>query len=462
MRQILAITGGKTILEVLRLARRGGTALPGLVAHRLDPHILTGMTARFPGGSALVTGTNGKTTTTRLFSSILSSAGLKTVNNRSGSNLIRGLTSTLLSQASFTGKLEADMGLFEVDEAVFPQATTEIMPRLVLMNNLFRDQLDRYGEIETIRQRWVAAIKKLQPGTFLVLNADDPSVAYLGKFAPEGVRVLYYGLDAPEQSREHLQHAVDASKCIVCATPLQYSAIYISHMGHYRCPNCDFARPVPHFTAREVRLEGTDGSAFVLEFEEQRLDLRVGVPGLYNVYNAIGAATACIALGIAPENIRRGLESFKAAFGRIERISLTQGRTLLLALVKNPVGFNEVLRMLLQSPGKLRLMALLNDLIADGRDVSWIWDVDFEILQDRVEWLYTGGIRAYDMALRLKYAGVTPALICAEEDISRALDEAIDRLKPNETLYITPTYTAMLQLREILQKKGLVVPFWEE
>lgn len=463
MRQTLAIATGKTLLGILHRTRKsGGTALPGLVAQRLDPHILTRLTARLPGGSMVVTGTNGKTTTTRLCSTILTAAGLRLVNNRSGSNLIRGLTSTLLTQATLNGRLNADMGLFEVDEAAMPQAVAEIAPRFILVNNLFRDQLDRYGEIDTIRKKWVEAVKKLSVGTTLVLNADDPSVAYLGRFAPEGVRIVYFGLDDANHSLPNLQHAVDAAKCIICAAPLRYEAVYISHMGHYQCDSCGFARPQPDFVARQVKLQGTEGARFVLDFDGTSLELGLGVPGLYNVYNATGAATACLTAGIAPDNVQEGLAGFKAAFGRIERVPLDNNRHLLLALVKNPVGFNEVLRMLLQSGEKLKLMVILNDLTADGRDISWLWDVDFEVLAERVDWASTSGIRAQDMALRLKYAGVPAELLTAEEDISTALTAAISRLSPGETLYITPTYTAMLQLREVLQKRGLVAPFWEE
>jgi UDP-N-acetylmuramyl tripeptide synthase len=463
LRQTFAIATGKTLLEILHRTGRGGTAFPGLVASRIAPHILRDLTARLPGGSAMVIGTNGKTTTTRLFATILETAGIKVANNRSGSNLIRGLTSTLLNQASLGGKLTADMGLFEVDEAAFPQAQAEILPRLILVNNLFRDQLDRYGEIDTIRKRWAESIKTLTPGTTLILNADDPSMAYLARFAPEGVKTVFFGLDYPPVALAKLAHAVDAAKCIVCGTNLVYEAIYISHMGHYHCPNCGFQRPEPQFVVKEIKLNVAEGSQFVLETPAGPIELKVGVPGLYNVYNAAGASAATLSLGIAPEHIRDGLAKFKSVFGRIERVSLGEDRHLLLALVKNPVGFNEVLRMLTNEAGqKLKMMIIINDLYADGRDVSWLWDVDFEVLAGGLGWVQTGGLRATDMANRLKYAGIDPSLISWEEDIAASLEKALDRLPPGETLYITPTYTAMLQLREILQKMGLVVPFWEE
>ncbi len=463
MRQTLAIATGKTLLEILHRTGRGGTAFPGLVASKLDPHILSGLTARLPGGSMMVIGTNGKTTTTRLVATILGRAGLQIVNNRSGSNLIRGLTSTLLDQVSLTGRLTADMGLFEVDEAAFPQAQAEIAPKLILVNNLFRDQLDRYGEIDTIRKRWVETVQRLTPGTTLVLNADDPSLAYLARFAPAGVKTVFFGLDSPPVALSELPHAVDAARCIVCNASLLYDVVYISHMGHYHCPNCDFKRPTPDFVARSVRLDGTHGAEFELATPDGPLSLKLGIPGLYNVYNATGAAAAILSLGLAPRHIQEGLADFKSAFGRIERIALGDGKELLLALVKNPVGFNEVLRMLTGDPAaQLKMLLIINDLFADGRDVSWLWDVDFEVLAGRVEWAATAGLRATDMANRLKYAGLEPSRLNWEEDIATALKTALSRLQSGETLYITPTYTAMLQLREVLQKMGLVVPFWEE
>lgn len=483
MRQTLAIATGKVLLEVLHRTGRGGTALPGLVAERLDPAILNNLSARLPSGSLVVTGTNGKTTTTRLLSTILQKAQLKVVNNRSGSNLIRGLTSTLLDNVAYSGKPQADVGLFEVDEAAFPLAVSQIAPKIILINNLFRDQLDRYGEIDNIRKRWIAAVEKLPLGTTLVLNADDPSVAYLARFAPEGVKSVFFGLDDPTQQLAALPHAADATRCLVCAHPLTYTAVYISHMGHYHCDNCGFSRPQLDYVATSVHLvnpavAGATGS-LLLKTPETQLELQLNLPGLYNAYNATGAATAALTLGLAPVNIQAGIADFKAAFGRIERIALPDNKQLVLALVKNPVGFNEVLRTLtgfasgsqepteptaeiVTAPQKLRLLIAINDLFADGRDVSWLWDVDFEVLADKVEWVLTGGIRATDMAVRLKYAGVEPAVISTQVDLSQAIDEATARLEPGQTLFVTPTYTAMLQVREILQKRGLVVPFWEE
>ncbi len=466
MRQTLAIATGKGVLEVLRRTGRGGTALPGLVATKLDPRILRGMTARLPAGSVMVIGTNGKTTTTRLLSNILGRAGLKIVNNRSGSNLVSGLTSALLKQASFSGKLTADIGLFEVDEFAFPQSQAAILPKLILINNLFRDQLDRYGEVDTVRKRWLETIKQLEPGTTLVLNADDPSLAYLARFAPAGVKTVFFGMESPTVALNELPHAVDSARCIVCGAILLYAQVYISHMGHYHCPNCDFKRPTPDFVARNVKLNGTSGAEFTLETPAGPLEFQLGIPGLYNVYNATGAATAALALGLAAEHIQTGLAEFKSAFGRIERVALGEDKALLLALVKNPVGFNEVLRMLTEGQSAngplLKIMVIINDLDADGRDVSWLWDVDFELLAGKITSASCSGLRATDMANRLKYAGIEPARLTTEEDIATALEAATAQLEPGETLYITPTYTAMLHLRQVLQKLGLVAPFWEE
>jgi UDP-N-acetylmuramyl tripeptide synthase len=491
LRQTLAIATGKALLEILHRTGRGGTALPGLVAERVNPHILNALAARLPAGAIVVTGTNGKTTSTRLLATILEQARLKIVNNRSGSNLMRGLTSTLLDNVSFQGRPSADIGLFEVDEAAFAMAVAEIAPKIILVNNLFRDQLDRYGEIDTIRKRWIEAVKKLTPGTTLVLNADDPSVAYLARFAPSGVKAVFFGMADPTQQLGSLPHAVDATRCLICSHPLTYTAVYISHMGHYHCENCGYQRPEPTFIARQVKLVNMalkdKHGLLMLDTPTGSLELQLNLPGLYNAYNALGAATAALTLGLAPTNVQQGLAGFKAAFGRIEQVSLSADKQLVLALVKNPVGFNEVLRTLKGfaedsdtqasaesealtppdqstqiAPKKLCLLIVINDLIADGRDVSWLWDVDFEVLTGHVEWVITSGIRATDMAIRLKYAGIGPELISCEPDLAAAIKQATDKLEPGRTLFVTPTYTSMLQAREILQKQGLVLPFWAE
>ena len=463
---LAAVAAGKVAGACTRLLRRGGgTALPGLVAAQVSPQLLRRFTRQLRQGALVVTGTNGKTTTSRMLGAVLETAGWRIIHNRSGSNLIRGLVATLVQASTWQGDLHADAGLFEVDEATIPAALAQIRPRLVLIGNLFRDQLDRYGEVDTVHRQWRAALAKLPAETWVVLNADDPSVAVLARDTP--ARVVTYGIDDPRQALSALPHAADAIRCPLCATPLLYSAVLLSHLGHYRCPQCGFARPAPDVAADAVTLHGTESLALAVRGPGGAFAVDVGVPGFYNAYNALAATAAALALDLPPATIQRGLSRFRAAFGRLERVTAGDKR-LLLALVKNPVGFNEVLRMLFPpgAPAEAprHLLILINDLTADGRDVSWLWDVDFERLAGpgAVATVTTAGLRAPDMANRLKYAGVDPARITVEPALDRALDGALAAVPAGGTLAVLPTYTAMLTFRELLHRRGWVGQFWEQ
>ncbi len=486
---VAAVTAGKASALATRiLGRGGGTALPGLVAQTIYPDILRALTAQLPAGAVVVTGTNGKTTTSRMIGSILEAAGIRPLHNRSGSNLERGLVSAMVDAAKPTGDLpdRFRVGLFEVDEAAAPGVLRAVRPRVALFNNLFRDQLDRYGEIDTVYNRWRKALPTLPARSAVVLNADDPAIASLADTPGLRARVCTFGIADPAYALDSLPHAADSISCPRCNSRLQYRLVLLGHLGHWRCTQCGLERPHPDVVARRVALHGTDHSQLALSSPAGDLELTLKVPGLYNVYNGLAAVTAALALGIAPEHIRRGLEQFSAAFGRIERVAVPgpggEGRQLMLALVKNPVGFNEVLRMLfppqahsdgtpnLDQPGQHdrpeHLLIIINDLTADGRDVSWLWDVDFEVLASRpglVERVHVSGIRAADMAVRLKYAGVDPALIAVEPELGPALDSALADLPPGRTLYVLPTYTAMLAFRRLLHERGWVKSqFWEQ
>jgi UDP-N-acetylmuramyl tripeptide synthase len=242
---------------------------------------------------------------------------------------------------------------------------------------------------------------------------------------------------------------------------LRYSLVYYGHLGHYSCMNRDFARPNPAIAATNVELLGDSGTRLTVSMPDGVLRARLSLPGLYNVYNALAAIAVCSALGVRREQVARGLETFEAAFGRLERIRV-EDRQLFLALVKNPVGFTEVLRTILVPPGERTLLLAINDLLADGTDVSWLWDVEFERLQGRVNVAVCSGLRAEDMAVRLKYAGIDLARIRVESDFPRAIELALAAAEPGETVYVLPTYTAMLSLRDILQRTGYVRGFWED
>ena len=433
--------------------RGGGTSLPGKLLMRLDPQAIRALAARLPRGSVAISATNGKTTTAAMVASILERGGTRLVHNRAGANMAGGIASTLL-EAAHGGGIDGELGLFEIDEFWLPQLADELAPRALLLSNLFRDQLDRYGELETIAERWAEVVAALPADTRLVLNADDPLVADLGR-ARE--RVVTFGVQDDAMALPQMQHAADSKHCRRCGHAYAYEAIYLGHLGRYACPQCGARRPDPDVVASDVRLNGTRDAAFTLQAGAAQALVTLPLPGLYNVYNALGAAALCHALGVPFEQVVAGLHAVEAAFGRAETIAL-DGRALSILLIKNPAGANEVLRTLALENGELDLLAVLNDNVADGRDVSWVWDADFELLAGRVRRVTCAGTRAGELAVRLKYAGVAPERLVVVPELERALDEA--RAAAPDTLYALPTYTALLALRELLARRGAAAEYW--
>ena len=431
-----------------RLGRGGGTTLPGRLLMRADPKALQRMASQLDDGAVLVSATNGKTTTSAMVAAVLEGAGREVVNNRAGSNMGWGVATALLDAKRERGQL----GLFEVDEAWLPTVAEAVKPRTYLLANLFRDQLDRYGELELLADRWAELTASEEArGARFVLNADDPLVADLGR-GREGV--TYFGVDDDSQALPDLQHAADSKHCRNCGHPYVYEAVYLGHMGRYRCPNCGRERPTPSVSAREVELHGMSGARVVMETPQGPLEVSLPLPGLYNVYNAVAATALSLELGAPLEQIGPALEGFAGAFGRVETIPV-DGRPVSILLVKNPAGANEVLRTLTLEDGQVDLWLALNDRIADGRDVSWIWDADFELLAGRVRRVACSGTRAEEMALRLKYAGID-AEIAVDRDLAASLDAAVaDGKDGARALYALPTYTALIELRDLLADRGL-------
>jgi UDP-N-acetylmuramyl tripeptide synthase len=429
-----------------RLAGRGGgTTVPGKLLTLVDPDAVDRLASRLPQGSVVVSATNGKTTTAAMVAEILRPRA-RVAHNRSGANLLSGVASTLLEARG------CELGLFEVDEAALPEVARRLRPRAALLGNLFRDQLDRYGELEHVAARW----RELPEGATVVANADDPVVGEIGS---ERGGVLY-GLDDPAHARPALQHAADSKFCVRCGTPYTYAAAYVGHLGDYRCPHCGHARPPLALVGRALELEGLERASFELVSPagSRRVELRV--PGLYNVYNALGAASLALTLGVPLDDVVAGLARFDGAFGRFERIAIDD-RRLLMLLIKNPAGANEAIRTLVDGRAPARLVVALNDEIADGRDVSWIWDVDFEPLFAGVERLVAAGARAAELALRAKYGGLDADRIELVPDLERALDRGLELTPPGEELVVLPTYTAMLALRRVVAARGYVPQYWE-
>jgi lipid II isoglutaminyl synthase (glutamine-hydrolysing) len=445
----LEIAAARAVGALSRLTGRGGgTTVPGKLLWKLDPGAIDRLAARLPQGSVLVSATNGKTTTAAMAAEILRPR-LTVAHNDSGANLVSGIASTLLRSNG------AELGLFEVDEGALPEVAARVRPRAVCLGNLFRDQLDRYGELELIAERWRAVVDEL-PSARLAVNGDDPQ---LGALALDR-EALVFGLDDPRWARPSLQHAADSKYCVACGTPYEYAAAYIGHLGDYCCPACGLARPPLDVSAHEVELNGLEGAAFTLVTAAGERRVRLRVPGLYNVYNALAAAALAFSLDVVLDAVVAGLERFSAAFGRFERIAVGE-RTLLMLLIKNPAGANEAIRTLVEGRRPRLAVIALNDAIADGKDVSWIWDVDFEPLLDGLERVIATGDRAAELALRCKYAGFDPERIEVIPSLERALDRGLEATEPGGELPVLPTYTAMLALRKLVADRGYVRPYWE-
>jgi UDP-N-acetylmuramyl tripeptide synthase len=434
--------------------RGGGTTLPGRMLLRLAPDAIARLGNRLDGAVTLVSATNGKTTTAAMLAAVLAAAGRQPIHNRAGSNMTWGIATALIEQ-------RGEEALFEVDEAWLPTVARQLDPSLIVLSNLFRDQLDRYGEIEALAEEWAKTVAARSGRSRFVLNADDPLIADLGRDDVGARRdgTLYFGLEDPSQALPQLQHASDAKHCRRCGHPYAYARAFVGHLGHYSCPGCGAERPNPDVAATRIELRGMRGSLVTVRTPRGELRLELALPGLYNVYNALAAVAAAQQLGIAPKSIATALSGARGAFGRVETVAVGD-KAVSILLIKNPAGANEILRTLKLEDGEdgLDLWLALNDRIADGRDVSWVWDADFELLAGAVRHVTCAGTRAPEMALRLKYAGWPRERIAVEPAIDASLDRAVAAAP--RRLFALPTYTALLELHKLLSSRGLTEEFW--
>ena len=444
-----------------RLGRGGGTALPGLVAERIDPGLIGKFTGKLDRGTVVVAGTNGKTTTSKMIADILEADGADVVHNRSGSNLVQGVAAACAERSSWLGSPGGNAGVIEADEAAFPEIVRRVAPDVILLTNLYRDQLDRYGELKTIMNLWRPALEALPATCTIVVNADDPALA--GLTDGLSANVVSFGMSQLSQRLAQLPHAADSITCPVCGEPLTYAALYVSHLGEWRCESCGKTRSALTFTGRRLDLLGDRGLAMTVEESANGASNRIRVARVSTTRTTFLPRPRLRAPSASRKRvIAETLMGFQSAFGRIERLCYLD-RTLTIALVKNPVGFNEVLRMLTES-GELSAPALIviNDLDADGRDVSWLWDVDFELLAGAGPLIATAGLRGSDMANRLKYAGVDPdRIVPLGTDLPEALTSFVDRIPEGSSGWILPTYTAMLRTRKELVARGAAEDYWK-
>ncbi|MEW5784073.1 MAG: MurT ligase domain-containing protein [Bacillota bacterium] len=461
-REISGLWLGKLLAIGTRLGGQGGTTLPGRAASALSPLLLASLAGQLRRGSLVITGTNGKTTTAYLLANIFRQSGFSVVHNRTGANLAWGITSALLSASTFCGHLPYDLGVMESDEGAFPGVVQAIQPRGAVITNIFRDQLDRYGEVDQIRSMIGQGLEALPEGAPVALNADDPSVVYLEqqhhRFLP-----IYYGFSINLPQARYQNTGQDIKSCPLCGRKLTYTTIHYAHLGRYRCPSCKFRRPDPEVRLINFNPEPHGITGITIAFPTENVTVHYPLPGIYNLYNALAAAACAWAWGLSTRDITAGLEQAVPSFGRMESFQINN-RAVLMGLIKNPVGANEVLRTFLESRERINLLIAINDNYADGTDISWLWDVDFEQLagaRNQLGTLAVSGIRAADMGVRLKYAGLEPALITVEPVLKRALEQTLQSSRDEDTIFILPTYTAMLALRRVINRLGAARPFWE-
>ena len=457
MRDRLAITVGRIAGRLSRLRGGGATSLPGVAALKVSPKLI-GSLAHELAGTIVVTGTNGKTTTSRFVRSILEADGRAVVHNQAGSNLLRGIASSLLLGRPPRKTANQTWGLFEVDEATVPEACRQLRPTVVVVTNLFRDQLDRYGELHRTAEYLRDGLKTLPKESIVLLNADDPLVASLG--AGLDCRVVYFGIEDASASRGQLSHAADSLTDPKTGELLEYSAVFLGHLGHYTSTSGKLQRPKPQYALTKVGLRGIVGSDIEVRTPSETVSLSLKIPGLYNAYNALAAVSAGIALGVSTATITQAIGDTAAAFGRNERVRAND-KDLFIGLIKNPTGANEVIHTLALESGAKDLLILINDNFADGRDVSWLWDADFDELVPQLRSVTVGGLRADDMAVRMKYAGVAEDRVTVERAVPAALKRALAGVPPKGTLFVLPTYTAMLDLRQELRRTGFVKHYLE-
>lgn len=461
-RLALAISAGKLAGASGRLLRiGGGTSLPGMVARRIDPNVLKSVVGASKAKKIVITGSNGKTTTSRMTAAIADAAGRRVSQNRTGSNLLQGVTSVAVNFADIFGRLDSDVLLFEIDEATIPLAVPEIQPDVVVITNIFRDQLDRYGELYAVARALNKMLEDLPPTATVLLNGNDPQVANFGMNTR--ARRLFFGLETMEVGTPVPEQSADIVRCVHCHHDLDYEVAYMSHLGIYRCPNCGYTLPELDIAATSVQLaaDGAGPTHVTLRTPQGEIKLEIPLPGLHNVYNTAAAVGAALAAGFALDKVQTALSHIRPAFGRLEKIQAGD-KTIYLTFVKNPTSFNLMLRLIAQHPGKKHLLLAASHTVVDGEDFAWLWDVDVEEIADTIVDVTCSGNKPEELAMRLKYAEVPTDIITMIPDREAALDAALEKVEPGGSLYIMSSYTPTQELRRIMQKRGWVKHFWQE
>lgn len=451
LKDSIAIITSKSISNFIKnIGFGGGTTVPGRLARKISPNILSHLVNQTKKEIIVVTGTNGKTTTSGFIANILEKDHRKIAHNRKGANMLPGITAAIIQKSSNTANLDVDNCLLEIDEAYSVKAVDEFSPEVMLITNLFRDQLDRYGELDTTAKKIHQAIEKtiIKKPLKLILNADDPIVANIFE-EQTNLHRIYYGFNDIKfvNIDSNIKTPQEVATC-KCGKKYEYSKIFYGHIGHYYC-NCGVVRPECQVSA-DVEIDSVSSKLTIYTKNNDTFKINVNMPGLYNAYNALGAITLALELNISQEVIKESFDNYETVFGRAESITI-KDKPVLIQLIKNPIGASEVLRTV-KNDESSKLLIIINDNYADGRDVSWLWDANFELISNYKKEVVTSGVRAADMATRLKYAGIKYSKIKIIDNIKDAVEYSVNNLKNGEKLYILPTYTALLKLQYILKK----------
>lgn len=435
MKTLLSLFAAKITAWAIKEYNLGaGSTWPGHVALLSNPHFIKDYLKHKKLQIILIAGTNGKTTTSKMLRQILEDQRIRVIQNEEGANLLNGMATSLIKNSSRFGKIKKDIAIFEVDENNLPLVLEQITPQAIVLLNIFRDQLDRYGEVNAIARRWLEALKKLPSNrTQFIINADDPQLQYIGMHLSN---VTYFGLPSNKMAHAKTGHDVDSVYCPNCGTALSYSSVSYSHLGDYVCPKCSLKRETIHYIS----------------------DLNSPLAGTYNQYNTYASGiTAHTLFHITVDELKKSIASVTPAFGRQESIEYKE-KTVTMLLSKNPTGFNQSIEAVQQlaKTKKHNVLLVLNDRIPDGADVSWIWDMEIDKLTPLSKHIYLAGDRVYDMALRVKYSTADMKSVSVYENLKKAIDKAVSQTAKGETLFIFPTYSAMLESRKILTGKSIL------
>jgi len=430
--------------------------LPGVVARRIDPDVLNSLTVGQGVPVVAVTGSNGKTTTARFLAAFLRAEGVTVAQNSAGANLLQGLTSLAVGTANLRGRMPDGVMVAEIDEGALRLAAPEVAPKALVVTNVFRDQLDRFGEIYAVAGVIDKVAQGLADDAVLVVNADDPMVADLAP-ARTGRR-LTFGLDI-RRDLDHLTSAADSIRCPRCRHDLHYSQVYLSHLGDYRCPGCGFERPPLDVAVTSIDVDGLRGTRCTLRTPAGELELSIPQAGVHIAYNAAAAVTGVLALDVSLEHGRDALSDLRPAFGRLEIID-ADDREIVLSFAKNPTSFNATLHTLAGAGEPRHLLVAVSNTRVDGEDFGWLWDVDFEGAIGRLLDVTVTGLRADELATRLKYAGLDTSRMTVVDDLATALNEALAATAAGDRLVVLAGYTPTIQLRELMQRRGWVGRYW--